>query len=337
MSELNQLIENITANEAITRKLFEIEIEALACQTSQELLQRLMSSIQEKFNLHKIRLLLVEPAPISYLMSVNLNTSWHQEHTQSVSINELSHFHLYNKPYLNNDLSQVRCLPENIFHQAKSFALLPLTLENKLFGSLVFTDTNPERFSPELGAFLLEQLAVKVSLCLANVFIREQLDYMANHDRLTGLANRRLMEVAVDEELIRQKRYHVPFSILFLDCNKFKNINDTYGHDCGDKVLTYIATQLKELIRENDKCFRYAGDEFVVVLANQGLLEAGLAAKRLSQFFQHSAFPYEGQSISVSLSCGVAASDGSLDRDALLKKADQHLYQQKRADLAIKD
>jgi diguanylate cyclase (GGDEF)-like protein len=331
MSDLNQLIENITANEAITRKLFEIEIEVLACQTSNELLKRLMSSIQESFNLHNIRLLLVEPTPIAYLMSVNLNSSWHLEHTQSVSINVLSNFHLNNKPYLNNDLSQVSFLPKNIFYQAKSFALLPLTLENKLFGSLVFTDTNQERFSPELGSFLLEQLAVKVSLCLANVFIREQLDYMANHDRLTGVANRRLMEVAVDEELVRQKRYDVPFSILFIDCNKFKNINDTYGHDCGDKVLTYIATQLKKLIRENDKCFRYAGDEFVVVLANQGFLEAELAANRLSQFFQQSSFPYEGKSINVTLSCGVAASDGSLDRGALLKKADQDLYQQKRS------
>jgi diguanylate cyclase (GGDEF)-like protein len=330
MSGPNQLIENIKANEAIARKLFEIEIEVLACQTSHELLQRLMSSIQEKFNLHNIRLLLVEPTPIAHLLSVNLDSSWHLENTQSVSINLLSHFHLHNKPYLNNDLGQVNFLPKSIFKQAKSFALLPLTLEKKLFGSLVFTDTDPERFSPKLGSFLLEQLAVKVSLCLANVFIREQLEYMANYDRLTGVANRRLMEVAVDEELVRQKRYQVPFSILFIDCNKFKKINDTYGHDCGDKVLTYIATQLKKLIRENDKCFRYAGDEFVVVLANQGFLEAGLAANRLSQFFQNSSFPYEGELINVTLSCGVAASDGSLDKDALLKKADQDLYQQKR-------
>ena len=137
MSELNQLIENITANEEITRKLFEIEIEVLACQTSQELLQRLMSSIQEKFTLYNIRLLLVDPSPIPYLVSVNLNTYWHLKNTQSVSVNLLSHFHLNNKPYLNNDLSQVDFLPKNIFLQAKSFALLPLTLENKLFGSLV--------------------------------------------------------------------------------------------------------------------------------------------------------------------------------------------------------
>jgi diguanylate cyclase (GGDEF)-like protein len=291
-----------------------------------------MSSIQEKFDLHNICLLLVEPTPIAYLMSVNLKSSY-VKHTRSVPANLLSHFYLNNKPHLSNDLSQVSLLPKSIFQQAKSFALLPLKLENKLFGSLVFTDTNPERFSPKLGSFLLEQLAVKVSLCLANVFIREQLEYMANHDRLTGVANRRLMEVAVDEELIRQKRYNVPFSVLFIDCNKFKQINDTYGHDCGDKVLVYIATQLKELLHESDKCFRYAGDEFVVVLANQGFLEAELAAQRLCEFFQHSSLNYEGESINVTVSCGVAASDGFLDKDALLRKADRHLYQQKRSNL----
>lgn len=329
MSELHQLIENIKANEAITRKLFEIETEVLSCQTSHELLQRLMCSIQEKFNLHTIRLLLVEPTPIAYLMSVNLKSTWHKEHTKSVTHKLLSNFHLNNKPFLSNDLSQVNFLPKSVFQQAKSFALLPLTLEGKLFGSLVFTDTNPERFSPQLGSFLLEQLSVKVSLCLANVFIREQLAYMANYDRLTGVANRRLMDEALNEELIRQRRYGVPFSILFIDCNKFKQINDTYGHDCGDKVLAYVATQLQELIRENDKCFRYAGDEFVILLANQTLLEAEQASQRLSSFFINHPMPYEGSQLHVSISCGVAASDGSLDLDELLKVADKHLYSQK--------
>lgn len=329
MSEIHQLIENIKANEAITRKLFEIETEVLSCQTSHELLQRLMSSIQEKFHLHTIRLLLVEPTPIAYLMSVNLQSPWHKEHTKSVTPALLEHFHEDKKPFLSNDLSQVSFLPKSIFQQAQSFALLPLTLEKKLFGSLVFTDTNPKRFSPELGSFLLEQLSVKVSLCLANVFIREQLAYMANHDRLTGVANRRLMEVAINEELIRQKRYGVPFSLLFIDCNKFKQINDTYGHDCGDKVLAYVATQLQELIRENDKCFRYAGDEFVILLASQSKVEAEQAAQRLSHFFLHHPMPYEAKQLAITISCGVAYSDGSSNMDELLKQADQDLYRQK--------
>jgi diguanylate cyclase (GGDEF)-like protein len=154
---------------------------------------------------------------------------------------------------------------------------------------------------------------------------------MAHYDRLTGVANRRLMEVCIGEELIRQRRYGVPFSVLFIDCNKFKAINDTYGHDCGDKVLTYVASQLQELVRENDKCFRYAGDEFVVVLASQTLLEAEQASDRLCQFFNKNPMPYQNIRLPVSISCGAAASSGEETMDELLKCADKNLYANKKA------
>ena len=330
MSELNQLIENSRINENIAQKLFEIETQVLSCQSSQQLLKLLLDSIKEKFNLHSIRLLMIEPTPISYLLNGNIQSPWHQENTRRISQEKLSLLHKNDKPLLCNQPHELaNLLPKSLLAEAKSVALTPLKLENKLFASLYFSDTDPNRFNPELGTYHLEQLAVKVSLCLSNVLIREQLEYMAHYDRLTGVANRRLMEVCISEELIRQKRYNVPFSVIFIDCNHFKKINDTYGHDCGDKVLTYVASQLKELIRENDKCFRYAGDEFVVVLASQTYDEAVLAAKRLSDFFINSPMPYEGKSLAITISCGVAASDGAKNMDELLKMADQQLYQQK--------
>ena len=134
------------------------------------------------------------------------------------------------------------------------------------------------------------------------------------------------MEICINEELIRQKRYGSYFSLLFIDCNKFKAINDTYGHDCGDKVLAYVASQLSELIRENDRCFRYAGDEFVIMLANQSFNEASLVAHRLCQFFIERPMPYQNKSLEVTISCGVATSNGSQTMDELLQIADQQLY-----------
>jgi len=181
-----------------------------------------------------------------------------------------------------------------------------------------------------LGTFHLEQLAVKVSLCLSNVLAREQLEYIANYDRLTGVPNRRLMETSISEEIIRQHRYGVSFAILFIDCNKFKKINDTYGHDCGDQVLVYVAQTLKNLIRENDRCFRYAGDEFVVTLASQNYDDALQAAKRFCQYFVENPMPYEDKKLPITISCGVAVSDGILTMKQLLKKADQQLYTNKK-------
>ena len=332
MSHIQQLIENSKVNESIARKLFEIETEVLACQSSEELLQRLLALIQAKFQLSGIALLLAEPTPLRYLINGNLQSNWHQKNTKHIAAEKLALLHADKMPVLTNELTQLKSMvPATLLSGAKSAALTPLSLEGKLFGSLLFTDQSPARFHQKLGTFHLEQLAVKVSLCLSNVLIREQLEYMAHYDRLTGVANRRLMEVCIGEELIRQRRYGVPFSLLFIDCNKFKAINDTYGHDCGDKVLAYVASQLQELVRENDKCFRYAGDEFVVVLASQTLPEAEQASERLCQFFNKNPMPYQNIRLPVSISCGAAASDGKQTMDELLKSADKNLYANKKA------
>lgn len=260
-----------------------------------------------------------------------MQSPWHERYTQHISISTLEYIHSDNKPHLTNEIRYVKSvIPNHLLPNASSVAFTPLMLEGKLFGSLLFVDKDESRFTEQLGTFHLEQLAVRVSLCLSNVLIREQLEYMANYDRLTGVANRRLMEESINEELIRHKRYDVPFSLLFIDCNKFKKINDTYGHDCGDKVLAYVAAQLKELIRENDRCFRYAGDEFVVILANQNYQEAVLASKRLCQFFVENPMPYEDSHLPVTISVGAATSDGNKNMDELLKSADKQLYLHKK-------
>jgi diguanylate cyclase (GGDEF)-like protein len=332
MSELKlkQFIANSKANEAIALKLFEIEKEVLACKSCDELLQRLLNSIKQKFNLTNISLLLVEPTPISYLFNEHMKSTWHHTHSRKVSLYQLQAFHKNHKPFLANDLDNLpSTIPSDLLINSESMALTPLILEGQLFGSLLFTDRDKNRFSNKLGTFHLEQLAAKVSLCLSNVLVREQLEYMAHYDRLTGVANRRLMEICIAEELVRQHRYGVCFSLLFIDCDKFKNINDQHGHDCGDKVLAYVATKLQGLIRENDSCFRYAGDEFVVVLASQNLPEAELAAKRLSQFFIKNPMPYQDISLPITITCGVASSNGKHSMSELLKEADRNLYQHK--------
>lgn len=331
MPEFEQLIAHSKANEAIARKLFEIEMEVLACQTSEELLTRLFNAIKCKFNINGIALIMAEPTPISYMLSSSMQSKWHTSNAHTISQMRLDHLHRDKKPVLTNDVESLKhSLNPELLTDAKSLALLPLSLENKLFASLLFTDQDKERFTDSHGTFHLEQLAVRVSLCLSNVLVKEQLEYLANYDRLTGVANRRLMELSINEELIRQKRYKVPFSILFIDCNKFKAINDTYGHECGDKVLSFVANRLQQLIRENDGCFRYAGDEFIVVLANQSAQQAALAADRICHYFIEHPMSYEDKALAITISCGVAASDGKQTMKELLKKADQQLYLAKK-------
>ena len=341
MPEIHQLIENSRVNEEIAKKLFEIETAILSCQSSNELLKRLFDLIKEKFQLTNVALLLVDPTPLPYLLSGNMASSWHQENCRSIAEHILHNFHADSKPFLTNNLPQLaEVIPEQLLVDANSAAIIPLNLAGKLFGSLLFTDQGHERFIPQLGTFHLEQLSVKVSLCLSNALIREQLEHMANYDRLTGVANRRLMENSIKQELTRQRRYNVPFSIIFIDCNKFKLINDTYGHDCGDKVLVYVARQLQGLIRDNDQCFRYAGDEFVITLAGQDNKDAHKVVRRLANFFINHPMPYGKEFLAITISCGVAASDGNQTMDQLLKQADEQLYLHKKVRLGatqIKD
>ena len=158
-----------------------------------------------------------------------------------------------------------------------------------------------------------------------------KLDQLSRHDPLSGLLNRRAFDEAIELELSRFFKTDNVFTVLALDIDHFKAVNDTYGHDCGDKVLAYVASQLQELVRENDKCFRYAGDEFVVVLASQTLPEAEQASERLCNFFINNPMPYENKHLPITISCGAAASDGEQSMDEILKTADQRLYANKKS------
>ena len=173
--KLHSVIENSRVNAEIAQKLFDIETQILSCKTSKELLLQLLSSIREQFNLTDICLLLAEPTPVSYLLSGNMQSNWHQENSRSLDVNILKELHPSRKPFLTNDLLRIKAvLPPSLIKNAQSAAFTPLVIEDKLFGSLVFTDNNKARFHSDLGTIHLEQLAVKVSLCLSNALIRDQ-------------------------------------------------------------------------------------------------------------------------------------------------------------------
>jgi diguanylate cyclase (GGDEF)-like protein len=178
----------------------------------------------------------------------------------------------------------------------------------------------------------LEQLAIKVSLCLSNVTAHEKLRYMAYHDPLTGLINRRVMETILKREFARHKRYHKYLSVVFIDLDKFKQINDTYGHDCGDALLVYFANQLRSMCRDIDVASRFAGDEFVLILPETADQAAITLLQRIEAQIAKRPLKYDSHRIPVRMSFGVACTiDPRIsDAEALLKKADQRLYKVKR-------
>jgi diguanylate cyclase (GGDEF)-like protein len=179
---------------------------------------------------------------------------------------------------------------------------------------------------------LLEQLAVKVSICLSNVIAHERLKWLAVRDPLTGLLNRRIMETVLHRELKRAQRYKSSLSLAFIDMDDFKIINDRYGHECGDALLEYVAGQLAEITRDSDVVARYGGDEFVIILPGIAAQEASKLLQRLQQHFRENPMQYDDGIIAVSISFGVASmtDQGVADPESLLRAADTMLYSIKR-------
>ena len=155
----------------------------------------------------------------------------------------------------------------------------------------------------------------------------DQLRMLSVTDPLTKLFNRRGVTLAAEQELRHAKRTGGVMTVMFMDLNGMKKINDTYGHDMGDSVLVIVAQALRETFRDSDIIGRIGGDEFVVVALNAAMDTAQPMIKRLQERLKNCDSPFE-----VSLACGVVEynPENDLSLAQLLKQADQAMYEDKR-------
>ncbi len=159
----------------------------------------------------------------------------------------------------------------------------------------------------------------------------EELHRLAIVDGLTQLHNRRYLIEFLDRELARARRHARPLSVLLFDIDKFKSVNDTYGHLCGDAVLRDLSNRLKPTIRREDLLTRYGGEEFCVVLVETDHTQAVGAGERIRRTVEGQPFEFEGELLPVTVSVGAATADSEHETpDALLHAADEKLYQAKR-------
>ncbi len=151
----------------------------------------------------------------------------------------------------------------------------------------------------------------------------DQLARLANTDELTQLANRRRMTEAIDSELVRFARYGHVFSIVLIDIDHFKTVNDRFGHGVGDKTLVALAARTLEVLRDVDTLGRWGGEEFVVILPETAFDETLLKASALCAHVVGT--PLVGEH-AVTISCGVASVSTGDNADSLLRRADVALY-----------
>ncbi|NNL76715.1 MAG: GGDEF domain-containing protein [Desulfobacterales bacterium] len=160
----------------------------------------------------------------------------------------------------------------------------------------------------------------------------EKLRELALRDGLTGLYNHRYFQELMDNELSRARRYKKPISLVLLDLDHFKKINDTYGHPVGDIVLKEVSKSIKNTIRESDTAARYGGEEFAIVLPETDLKGAAIVAERLRRAVERQRIDAKGINVGVTISVGAAcyqASAGTKEKSEIIASADNALYSSK--------
>lgn len=161
-------------------------------------------------------------------------------------------------------------------------------------------------------------------------FMYSQTKYLSVTDGLTGLYNRRHFQCNFDREFLRSERYDSKLSLAMIDIDFFKQVNDTYGHGCGDYVLKEIAYLALQTFRKTDMVFRYGGEEFAVILTETDIQNAIIPCERLRKNVETYPFIYNGQPFNVTISAGVCEKDSSiLSAFDLFEKTDKALYQAK--------
>ncbi|MBF9014188.1 MULTISPECIES: diguanylate cyclase [unclassified Oceanispirochaeta] len=159
----------------------------------------------------------------------------------------------------------------------------------------------------------------------------DQMKELAFVDSLTGLSNRRAMFQRLEEESSRYKRDKQDFCIIMADIDKFKNINDAYGHDAGDYILQELAKVLKENIRLEDRAARWGGEEFLIFINSANCAEGVLVSEKLRKAVEEKRFIYDGIVIKVTMTFGVSSSRDAKGFVDQINIADQHLYIGKRS------
>ncbi len=154
----------------------------------------------------------------------------------------------------------------------------------------------------------------------------EQLHVAAMTDPLTGLRNRRHMTMKIQEEMVRFKRSQRAFSLILADIDHFKQVNDLYGHECGDQVLRHVSDKLRLGIREQDHVARWGGEEFLLLLPETGADGALLVAEKLRLAVAESRALCQDQDIRVTMTFGVTEYDQSGNMDSTIREADNALY-----------
>lgn len=252
---------------------------------------------------------------------------------ENISVHEL-------KLWLGEDFNSVRVKDlrqEERYHSLsrmvtfRSFIAIPLVIKDIVIGVMMLGANQPEVFSAN-DFNTLEVLSKQIVLALRRSLLYRQVQKLSFTDSQTGLYVHRFFQERLYEEIIRANRYYQQLSLLMMDLDHFKQINDTYGHQVGDMILIEVAKRIKQAADKTALVARYGGEEFSVILPNCSLEEAVTTARKINHEVKKTPMNADGQQLTVTISIGISAlSRAARNQENLLRHADNALYQAKRA------
>ena len=213
----------------------------------------------------------------------------------------------------------------------KSHLTLPLTVEGEILGCISINSDQPNAFDAQDLQFF-SVIGYQMAATLKHFQRFSSIKNIAIYDTLTGLHNRRHFEERLGVETQKSFYSGTPLSLVMVDIDHFKKVNDTFGHTEGDQVLCKTSSLLKNSVRKKDTVARYGGEEFILILPEAGLEESFVIAERIRRIVEDTPFEVGQAQVKLTISMGISnfPSHRAKSKEELVKMADQALYDAKR-------
>src|SRR5579863_7439701 len=344
IEDLKKRLAELTAeaanNETIMKRTQARELTLLRADSLAQLLHAMVGGLKESYSLDAVSVVLLDPQhEVRHLLIAGGDRP--EEFKQIFFVDSLvglaPQLAVLHKPWLGPFVGADHHLLFPGIPNLKSAALVPLPRKDRATGALCFGSRDVTRFTRHHGTDFLAHLGAVAAVCIENAVNRARLLRAGITDFLTGWHNRRYLQQRLKEELARAQRHGGSMACLMIDIDRFKGVNDGYGHLAGDNALKEIAHRVVGLIRSMDTAARFGGDELAVLMPEATAADAAKLAERIREVIAAEPYALTAQiRRSLTVSVGVASLSPGRDEtdlkavaDRLLADADAALYRAK--------
>ena len=282
-------------------------------------LELILKGVKKYFRFDRVRLYLTDPygQAVKSVLGVDVSGEITEQKGTAISAHE-------------QELTREVFDAGATYRSKGSVIYIPLKVQRNKVGFLAFDNILSRRQIGYLDFISLQQFASQMALAIDNARLFERVQELSNYDELTKLPVRRYFNEKFEEELYRSRRFNLTLSLMIMDIDWFKQINDNYGHQIGDWALQEVSKVIRTSLRQTDVPCRFGGDEMVLMFPRTTSDEAKIIARRLKERINNIILPTrytEGKEVHLSISQGIASFplDAS-NAEQLLEKADQALY-----------